>query len=131
MMKKHAGFTVIELVVVIAFLVAIAVFGFSQFTHIKNESDNSKRRTSINAIYYSLEENYYVKNGYYPEKIDDKTLTTMDAELLKDPDGVKLDEPESDYRYEPANCTDGKCKSYKLRALLINESDYIKDSRHK
>ncbi len=27
-------------------------------------------------------------------------------------------------------CNDGKCKSYKLVATLVDEDDYVKESRH-
>ena len=64
-MNKRNGFTVIELLVVIAFLIAVAVLGFFQLSKIRNESDNTKKRTAINAMYYSLEEGFYAKNGYY------------------------------------------------------------------
>ena len=89
-MNKRNGFTVIELLVVIAFLIAVAVLGFFQLSKIRNESDNTKKRTAINAMYYSLEEGFYAKNGYYPEKIEDKTLLTMDTALLNDPNNKKI-----------------------------------------
>ena len=130
-MNKRNGFTVIELLVVIAFLIAVAVLGFFQLSKIRNESDNTKKRTAINAMYYSLEEGFYAKNGYYPEKIEDKTLLTMDTALLNDPNNKKIGDKASANRYEAANCSNGKCKSYKLRAVLAGEDDYIKESRHK
>lgn len=130
-MNKRNGFTVIELLVVIAFLIAVAVLGFFQLSKIRDESDNTKKRTAINAMYYSLEEGFYAKNGYYPEKIEDKTLLTMDTALLNDPNNKKIGDRASAYRYEAVNCSNGKCKSYKLRAVLAGEDDYIKESRHK
>ena len=130
-MNKRNGFTVIELLVVIAFLIAVAVLGFFQLSKIRNESDNTKKRTAINAMYYSLEEGFYAKNGYYPEKIEDKTLLTMDTALLNDPNNKKIGDRASAYRYEAANCNNGKYKSYKLRAVLADEDNYIKESRHK
>ena len=130
-MNKRNGFTVIELLVVIAFLIAVAVLGFFQLSKIRDESDNTKKRTAINAMYYSLEEGFYAKNGYYPEKFEDRTLLTMDTALLNDPNNKKIGDKASAYRYEAANCNNGKCKSYKLRAVLAGEDDYIKESRHK
>lgn len=36
------------------------------------------------------------------------------------------------YHYEPTNCdTKGKCKSYTLRAELVNEAEYVKKSRNR
>lgn len=130
-MNKRNGFTVIELLVVIAFLIAVAVLGFFQLSKIRDESDNTKKRTAINAMYYSLEEGFYAKNGYYPEKLEDRTLLTMDTALLNDPNNKKIGDRASAYRYEAANCNNGKCKSYKLRAVLAGEDDYVKESRHK
>ena len=130
-MNKRNGFTVIELLVVIAFLIAAAVLGFFQLSKIRDESDNTKKRAAINAMYYSLEEGFYAKNGYYPEKLEDRTLLTMDTALLNDPNNKKIGDKASAYRYEAANCNNGKCKSYKLRAVLAGEDDYIKESRHK
>jgi len=117
--------------VVATFLIIIAILGFSQYTKLTNESNNAKKRTAINAMHYSLEEGFYVKNGYYPEKLEEGTLPTMDPALLKDPQGKKIGDKDSSYRYESSNCNDGKCKSYKLIATLVNEDDYIKESRHK
>lgn len=130
-MNQQKGFTVIELLIVASFLIAIAILGYNQFSKIANESENSTRRTAINAVYYSLEEDFYKKNQYYPEKIEDNTLPTMDAALLKDSNDKKISEAGSLYRYEPVNCKDGKCKSYTLRTSLIDEADFIKESRNK
>ena len=89
-MNKRNGFTIIELLVVATFLIIIAILGFSQYTKLTNESNNAKKRTAINAMHYSLEEGFYVKNGYYPEKLEEGTLPTMDPALLKDPQGKKI-----------------------------------------
>ena len=130
-MNKRIVFFFIDFLVVIVFLIAVAFLGFFRLSKIRNESDNTKKRTAINAMYYSLEEGFYAKNGYYPEKIEDKTLLTMDTALLNDPNNKKIGDRASAYRYEAANCNNGKCKSYKLRAVLADEDDYIKESRHK
>ena len=55
----------------------------------------------------------------------------MDTALLNDPNNKKIGDRASAYRYEATNCNNGKCKSYKLRATLAGEDDYIKESRHK
>jgi hypothetical protein len=51
--------------------------------YMTNESNNAKKRTAINAMHYSLEEGFYVKNGYYPEKLEEGTLPTMDCNKLR------------------------------------------------
>jgi prepilin-type N-terminal cleavage/methylation domain-containing protein len=127
---KQRGFTIIELLAVVAFLIAAGVVLFFQIQKINTENENSQKKVAINAMYYSLEESFYPAHGYYPEHINDDTLTTMDAALLTDPSGVKLGEEGSAYRYEPKNCQDGKCKVYTLRATLTNEDDFVKQSRN-
>ncbi|MDB5177995.1 MAG: hypothetical protein JWO61_378 [Candidatus Saccharibacteria bacterium] len=138
---KQRGFTVIELAVVIAFLIFAGVLFFVQKNNLEVASRDDKRKTAINAMYYGLEESFYKQNGYYPASIDEKNLTTLDSALFTDPNGVKLgqttqkvdneDVPvQSEYRYEPTNCADSKCKSYTLRADLEAEADYVKKSRN-
>jgi prepilin-type N-terminal cleavage/methylation domain-containing protein len=135
---KQRGFTVIELLVAVAFLIFAGILFAMQKANIEVAARDEKRKIAINAMFYSLEENFYVKNGYYPNEISQDNLTTMDSSLFTDPGGVKLGQlmtiddssVASDYRYEPTNCTDNKCKSYTLRADLENEADYIKKSKH-
>lgn len=128
-MRKQ-GFTVIEIIIVAAFLIAAGIVLLFQIQRMSAEQINMQKKTAINAIYYSLEEYFHPKHGYYPERIEKDTLPTMDSELLTDPDGVMIGEGSSAYRYEPKQCSDGKCASYSLRAILINEDDFVKKSRH-
>lgn len=129
-MKRASGFTVIELLIVTAFLAFAAVLFFVQKNNLEVASKDAQRKTAINAMYYDLEEVFYAKNQYYPESINKDNLTAMDPALLTDPNGVTIGKANSDYRYEPTNCTSGKCKSYTLRSSLENEADYVKTSRH-
>lgn len=89
------------------------------------------RKTSINAIYYSLEEVYFKSNQSYPRTITAENLPSVDPSLLKDPNGIKIGESNSDFRYEPVNCTDDACKGYTLRTSLQNEDDFVKTNRNK
>ena len=129
--RRTKGFTVIELLIVITFLLTATVVLFIQYRDLTNQLDNDKRRTAINAIYFSLEEGFYKTNLYYPEVIADDTLPTVDNSLLTDSNGVKLGESDSLYRYEPENCSDGKCKKYTLRTSLSSEDDFVRQSRNR
>lgn len=91
---------------------------------------DDQRKIAINAMHYSLEEDFYVKNGYYPEVINENVLKSMDPELFTDPDGLNLGNTGSSYSYTPANCKDGKCKEYTLRATLEREDIYIRRNRN-
>ena len=89
------------------------------------------RKTAINAMYYALEEGYYVENEGYPENIENaETLRWIEPDLFTDPTGLALWQEDSNYTYESSDCEDGKCKSYTLRAKMEKEADYIKTSRH-
>lgn len=129
-MKRSSGFTVIELVIVAAFLAFAAVLFFIQKNDLQVAARDTERKTAINAIYYDLEEVYYAQHKYYPETITKDTLTAIDPALLTDPNGVAIGTSGSDYRYDATDCTDNHCQSYTLRSHLENEADYIKTSRH-
>lgn len=137
---KQRGFTVIELLVVTAFVLTAGILFFVQKNNIETANRDEHRKIAINSIYYSLEESYYPKHKFYPESITKETLPSVDPSLLTDPHGVKIgqtnvtvngqDYPvQSDYRYEPSGCTDGQCTGYSLRADLENEADYVKTNR--
>lgn len=129
--QVKAGFTLVEILVVIGFLGLLFIFALLQYFTLSAMDRDEQRKTAINAMYYSLEEGFYVQNGYYPQTISDTVLTTMDPELFTDPDGVNLGSEGSTYTYEPADCDDnGHCQEYALRADLEREDDYIKRSRH-
>lgn len=137
---KQRGFTVIELLVVIVFLIFAGVLFVIQKNNLEVAARDDKRKTAINAMYYGLEESFFKQNGYYPAEINEKNLTTLDSALFTDPNGIELGQTtetyndeevsvQSDYRYEPTNCSDNKCKSYSLRADLEAEADYVKKNR--
>ncbi len=128
-MKKQFGFTVIELLVIVVILVTASVLFFVQKNNIAVAGRDDHRKTAINAMYYSLEEYYFAENKHYPEFIDEKVLPTVDPDLFTDPNGHKIGKGESEYRYEPVACENGECSGYSLRALLENESDFVKTNR--
>lgn len=141
-MKHQSGFTVIELVFVVLLLGAASVIFFIQKNNIEVTARDTQRKTAINAMYYGLEEVYYKQHKSYPRTLDATTLPSIDEALFADPTGIKLGQTtvtvndeevsvESDYRYEPTNCTDNSCKSYTLRTSLENEADFVKTSRNK
>ncbi|MEO5950511.1 MAG: hypothetical protein ABIQ04_03620 [Candidatus Saccharimonadales bacterium] len=128
-MRKQQGFTVIEIIIVIVFLGAATVVLLMQRANLASSQRDDQRKIAINAMYYSLEEVFYTKNGYYPTKIDSATLRSVDPDLFTDPNGVKIGDPKSNYRYDGENCDGDKCKAYTLRADLEHEDDYVKTNR--
>jgi len=130
-MKYTRGFTVIELLIVIVLLVAASMLFFIQKSNVEVASRDEMRKTSINAMYYSLEEVYFKGKQAYPRVLNSDILPSVDPELFKDPTGVKIGEADSDFSYEGSNCTGDSCKAYTLRTTLQNEDDYIKTNRNK
>lgn len=129
-MKRTQGFTVIEVIVVILFLSIATTVLYVQKNNLAATQRDDQRKTAINAMYYSLEEVYFEKNKNYPSEITDTTLPAVDPTLLTDPNGLKIGDNDSNYRYEGTNCVNDACKSYTLRADLEKEADFIKTSRN-
>jgi len=128
-MKRSHGFTVIEIIAVILFLSVATVLLLIQKNNLAATQRDDQRKTAINAMYYNLEEVFFEANGYYPAKIDSKTLRAMDPELFADPTGIKLGEQDSDYRYTGNDCNNDKCKGYTLSSELEKEATYTKKNR--
>ena len=128
-MKYSRGFTVIELLIVIVVLIGASMLFFVQKNNVEVAAKDEARKTSINAMYYSLEEVYFKTNGSYPRTINSDILPSVDPELFKDPNGVKISEANSDFSYEGTNCDGNSCKAYTLRTVLQNEDDFIKTNR--
>ncbi len=129
-MKNKSGFTILELIIVIAFASLALVLFFLQKANVDAMNRDKDRKTAINAMYYALEEGFYQKNGYYPETISEQNLTVIDPQLFTDPSGIVLGEAGCSYFYTAANCEDGECKEYTLRATLEKEDDFIKKNRN-
>ena len=91
-MKNKSGFTIPEVVVVVIFLIIAGVFFTIQKTDLEASKRDNERKTAINAIYYSLENVFYKNNGYYPEKISEKNIDTIDPNLFTDKSGINLGE---------------------------------------
>ena len=127
--KAKSGFTLLELIIVIAVVAFATTLFFVQKANIDAMNRDKDRKTAINAMYYALEEGFFPENGYYPETISEENLKIIDPQLFTDPSGVVLGKSGCTYIYEAADCEDGECKEYTLRALLEKEEDYIKRNR--
>jgi type II secretory pathway pseudopilin PulG len=128
---KQRGFTVIELLALIAILIIVGTVFWTQKTSIETSAQDDKRKTAINALYYSLEEVYYPANKHYPKTLSVSTLPSVDPSLFKDPQSTEIGKAGSDFSYEGKDCDGDACKSYSLRSKLSNEADYVKASRNK
>ncbi|MBR3164533.1 hypothetical protein IKF15_04555 [Candidatus Saccharibacteria bacterium] len=128
--REKKAFTILELLLCIGFVGVFVVLFFLQKVNVEAMRRDENRKTAINAMYYALEEGYFEENGYYPEEIKDSgALPWIDPNLFTDPIGVNLWDEGSNYSYEAANCKEGKCKEYVLKATMEKEEDFIKTSR--
>lgn len=129
-MNYKKGFTILEIIIVGIFAGLLLIFFFIQKSNIDAMERDEDRKTAINAMYYALEESFYPENGYYPEFISEENIKVIDPALWTDPLGFNLGSSLSSYSYEPANCTNGKCKEYVLKAELEKEDAYTKYNRN-
>lgn len=129
MSSSRNGFTVIELIFIVVLIAAASILFFVQKNNLQTAARDEVRKTAVNAMYYSLEEVYFKESKSYPRTIDENALPSVDPDLFKDPNGVKIGESNSDYRYEPLECTEDRCKKYTLRTILENEDDFVKTNR--
>ncbi len=143
-MKKQSGFTVIELLVVMAVLITLTVFFIVQRSDIEATARDQQRKTAVNAFYYNLTEVYYVENGYYPRTISRENLKSIDPALFTDPyeqtlsgdscvytdtNGEKATNGDCDYVYISSDCNDqGQCQVFRLTSFMEKEADYEKSS---
>ena len=128
-MNRKQGFTILEVIIVGVFASLLLIFFFIQKSNIDAMKRDEQRKTAINAMYYALEESFYKEHNYYPEQISEDNIKVIDPALWTDPLGINLGQTGSSYSYEAANCKDGKCKEYTLKATLEKEDTYIKYSR--
>ena len=129
-MNTKKGFTVIEIVIVSCFATLLLTIFFIQKSNLDAMKRDENRKIAINAMYYALEESFFTEHGYYPEFISEDNIKVIDPSLWTDPMGYNLGDPQGSYFYESANCQDGKCKEYILKAILEKEDAYTKYNRN-
>ncbi len=153
--KAQKGFTIIELLIVIAIIAILALLVLNNFQGAQAKARDQQRTTDLNNIHGKLEE-FYNENNYYPETFGPTTFAGVDAESLKDPVGgqqitinaavadaataASTNNPGSDtntsssyiYVPYPSGCT-ANCTGYALKTFIEKPSStvpnpYIKKS---
>lgn len=136
--KIQSGFTIIELLIVIAVIAILALLTINNYVGVQAKGRDAGRLTDINNIKDKLEE-YYNDNSGYPNTFTTSTFTGLDAESLKDPKGNSItinavvadataanavtaptSSSTSQYVYIPygdSNCTNN-CKGFVLKAYI-------------
>ena len=140
--RKQAGFTIIELLIVIIVIGILATLVITTFSGIQRNARNRAREADINAIHSQLEY-YYGQNSKYPTlaNLNDPAWRTanlkgLDSEALKDPQGTNdtvVGSPAAAaYSYEvtPTGCNNAgtDCTGYTLIATYEGEGTFVKNS---
>lgn len=143
--KNQSGFTIIELLIVIAVIAILALITINQYQGVQAKARDTKRITDISNIKDKLEE-YYNENSGYPSQVSVANLPGMDAETIKDPKGVEIANNSAvasetaalavaaptangaQYKYVPfdddSSCTND-CKGYVLMSFIERPTDTI------
>lgn len=133
--KARQGFTIIELLIVIAIIAILAGLVLNNFRGAQAKARDTQRVTDVNNIHSKLEE-YYNDNNAYPSTFTAATLSGIDGNSLVDPDGATIsinaavaDETAADavtnptttveYLYIPfpTGCTNN-CTGYVLKTFI-------------
>jgi prepilin-type N-terminal cleavage/methylation domain-containing protein len=137
MIRQKRGFTTVELVVaIVVFGILTTLFFFQHSTQRAFQRDDA-RKVAINSIFYTLEVVFFQNYGYYPEQIMlesfntetgeiyPATLPTLNPALLIDPLGRPINTPDSDFRFEPSDCHNGRCFEFRLSSRMEREGEYV------
>lgn len=146
--KLQSGFTIIELLIVIAIIGILATLVLTNFQGAQAKGRDTVRKNDINSLYQKLEE-YYNENGGYPDStLSAATFPGIDAEALVDADGATITSTftnsgtaptltqtnTNEYAYaaydgcDTATPTGSSCGKYVLATFLEREAQYQKTS---
>jgi prepilin-type N-terminal cleavage/methylation domain-containing protein len=116
---KQQGFTIIELLIVIAIIGILALLVITNFQGAQAKARDAVRKADVNSMYQKLEE-FYGDFGYYPAQIPSNAIMPgLDTNASVDGDGatIVMTTPVTgaltaptytdavEYRYTPGNCT--------------------------
>ena len=98
-MQKQQGFTIPELIIAILLVAILGLFALSQEQNARAARRDETRKTSINAMYFYLEEVYFGAHKAYPAKLTDENIMGIDPEHIKDPSVKIIGNKYSNFRY--------------------------------
>lgn len=111
--KKSSGFTLIELMVVVAIISILASVGIAVYSGAQKKARDSKRQQEIIEIQKAIEQ-YYAIKSIYPDNIYDAAQINNAEYFAK---GTTPVDPKSSSNYDFAKCPPPANK-YKLCAKL-------------
>lgn len=130
------GFTIIELLIVIAIIAILALLVLNNFQGAQAKARDSGRTGDINALHAKLEE-FHQEHSYYPETFTPADFPGIDAGALEDADGTPIQQEtavadvsalnetspgnDGEYIYTPVDCNAGECTGYQLKTFIERE----------
>jgi prepilin-type N-terminal cleavage/methylation domain-containing protein len=89
--KDNQGFTIVELIIVIAVIAGLIFLVITTYSSIQAKARNNTRTLDINKIQARIEI-YFTQNSHYPSRADmnstnwlDKNMPTLNTSILIDP----------------------------------------------
>ncbi len=142
--KVQAGFTIIELLIVIAIIGILATLVLTNFQGAQAKGRDTVRKNDINSLYQKLEEYHNEKGGYPDGTLVASLFPGIDAGALTDAEGTTIASSfatgtttpnptvgnTGEYAYAAFDCTAAtsqspvgfSCTKYILRTYLERES---------
>ena len=127
--KKQAGFTLMELIVVMAILGLLATIGLASFRNSQLKSRDAKRKSDLEQVQRALEM-YHNDYGQYPDSSNGQIMVGLSTiawgDEMKDANTLYMKELPKDPTGNPEYCylfEAGPPAGYKLYAKLENTQD--------
>jgi prepilin-type N-terminal cleavage/methylation domain-containing protein len=100
--KRSQGFTIVELMIVIAVIVVLVVLVITTYSGIQAKSRNATRQNDIQKIQNNIEE-FFSQQGFYPSLSDMNSVKWRDKNMKQLSDGVLVD-PSSNCNPSSSSC---------------------------
>ncbi len=130
--KLVRGFTLVEIIIVIAIMAVLTAVVYSSFDASKAQSRDRQRVSDISVIQLALEQ-YFNKNGVYPVtlgELKNPDRTTGKAYLSEIPQGpTAADEYSSSYFPITKTKDSDKCISYQLWTQFERNNSYLNSKK--
>lgn len=114
-MNKSYGFSLIELLAVIAIVIILSATGIVIYSNIQKDARDQRRIRDLRALEGALEY-FRNKNGYYPDASGELygVLSSVSSYLESFPQDPRADR---NYQYKGLNCLASRCTSFTLCAI--------------